>query len=895
MQMNYNKRLPHKALITFLLSFVLYSSAWTQISLEKAIASFNSRGDSLLYFNQNHIKSIAEAPCCNTNFNEIQNYLAVNKFLLFPYNSKQYVIIDESSANLSLSDLINIDQFKTNASQLAVEHIVVNQGDITNGLALISGTIKDQNEITVIGANIIIENSELGTSTDGLGQFKLSLAPGNYSAIVSAIGYIDKPIKLTVATGGMISITMLTEAIQLNEVIVSDRGTGQNVRTKIVGLQEITVKQMKLLPALMGQVDVLKSLTLLAGVSSNPDGVGGLNIRGSNADQNLIIQNDMVYYNPSHALGFISSFMPEFVGKVQLFKGYIPPKYGGRIASVISTETRPGNFNKFSSKVNLGFTNSGIFVEGPIKNNTTSIAVGGRVSHANWLLNFINVPDNQQSKLNFYDGQIKVEHKLNSKSNIGAEVYQSEDYFLLLGDVDFDYKTQNAQAYYRTLIGRNTNLTIKALTSTYKSGLNELSENSKTRFESSIRTNSAIISLFTNTGFGELKYGADVNQYVISPGAFTSRLTNSPDFVRESQIEKSMEIAPHIEISANITNKLSYIGGVRWVNYISYGQRNFNLYRDNVFEFDNIEGQASYTGNESNSFYTSFEPRLGLIYALNGSMSLKTGITRNFQYLNLISNTVAATPIDFWKSTDLHFKPIRSDNIYLGYYMDFLNKQFEFSSEVYYSRLNNTQEYKDFADLLGNETLETEILFGRGKNYGWEVSLKKLGGKVTGNLSYTLSRSLRQIDDPNREMINFGSWYPSIVDKPHNINMLVNFNVTKRLSFNFNFAYMSGRPLTVPVNKYEELNIGNVLYFGDRNSYRMPDYHRLDFSLNLLPSYNVNKKVKQSWNFTVLNLYARKNPYSVFFRQNRSEPLYAFKYSILGVMLPSLSLNLEIN
>jgi hypothetical protein len=278
----------------------------------------------------------------------------------------------------------------------------------------------------------------------------------------------------------------------------------------------------------------------------------------------------------------------------------------------------------------------------------------------------------------------------------------------------------------------------------------------------------------------------------------------------------------------------------------------------------------------------------------NENMSLKTGVTRNFQYLNQISNTVAATPIDFWKSTDLHFKPIRSDNAYLGFYQDFANNKYEFSSEIYYSKLSNTQEYKDFADLLGNESLETEILFGRGKNYGLELSLKKLGGKVSGNVSYTLSRSLRQINNVEREMINFGNWYPSLVDKPHNLNMLVNFNVTKRLSFNFNFAYISGRPLTVPVNKFEELNVGNILFFGDRNSYRMPDYHRLDFSLNLLPSYNIKKKVKQSWNFTVLNLYARRNPYSVFFRQNNQEPLTAFKYSILGTMLPSLSLNLEI-
>jgi hypothetical protein len=888
------KYLPFAKHFFVLIAIIFSIKINAQISLISAISEFNRKGDSLIYYNQNQIKDFSENLCCDGTFFNFQNYLSTKNFIVFPYNDRQFVILDKNLASMNLGDLINIAQFKTNANQLALEHLIVNNGDLKNGTALIKGVIKDQNGVEVIGANFIIENSEKGTSSDALGNFEINLEPGNYNGLFTAVGYIEKPIKLTVVTGGTVTITMLTEAIQLGEVVISDRSSGQNVRTKIVGLQEITTKQMKLLPSLMGQVDVLKSLTLLAGVSANPDGVGGLNIRGSNADQNLIIQNDMVYYNPSHALGFVSSFMPDFISKVQLYKGYIPPKYGGRISSVISTETKPGNFNNFSSKINLGFTNSSVFVEGPIKENRTSVALGGRLSHANWLLNLINVPDEQKSKLNFYDAQVKIEHRLNGKSNIGVEGYLSDDYFLLLGDVDFDYSTRNAQVYYRTLLGKKTNLTAKVLTSTYQSGLNELGNNSKSRFESDIKTNSALVSLFTNMSFGELKYGVDVNQYLISPGIFTSRSSQSTDFKRTAQNEKALEIAPHVEISSNITGSLSYIGGLRFVHYTSYGERNFFTYKNDIFETDLREGTQSFNAGETNATYTSLEPRLGFILELNENMSLKTGVTRNFQYLNQISNTVAATPIDFWKSTDLHFKPIRSDNAYLGFYQDFSNNKYEFSSEIYYSKLSNTQEYKDFADLLGNESIETEILFGRGKNYGLELSLKKLGGKVSGNVSYTLSRSLRQIDNAEREMINFGNWYPSLVDKPHNLNMLVNFNVTKRLSFNFNFAYISGRPLTVPVNKFEELNVGNILFFGDRNSYRMPDYHRLDFSLNLLPSYNIKKKVKQSWNFTVLNLYARRNPYSVFFRQNNQEPLTAFKYSILGTMLPSLSLNLEI-
>lgn len=883
-----------KCLSLLTILFLITLKSFGQNSLLEAITKFNNKGDSLIYFNQNQLQNLLNNTCCNSDYLQIQKFLSDKDFIIFPYNQKQYVILDKNFATMNLGDLINIAMFKTTSSQTAVQHFILNSGVLTNGEALIKGMVRDQNGLEVIGANLQIENSDKGTSTDADGIFQINLNPGNYNAVLSAVGFIEKPIKLTIVSGGTIELTLLTEAIQLGEVVVSDRSTGQNVRSRIVGLQEITTKQMKLLPSLMGQVDVLKSLTLMAGVSANPDGVGGLNIRGSNADQNLIIQNDMVYYNPSHALGFVSSFMPDFINKVQLYKGYIPPKYGGRISSVISTETRPGNFNRYSAKLNLGLTNSSAFIEGPIKDNATSFAAGARFSHAIWLLNLINVPENQKSKLNFYDTQLKIEHKINNKSNIGVEGYLSDDYFLLLGKVDFDYSTKNAQIYYRTLLGSNTNLTVKGLISDYKSGLNELTNNSRSRFESGIKTNSGILSLFTNSSIGELKYGVDLNQYLISPGIFTSRGLNSNDFSRNAQSEKSLEIAPHFEISSSINEKLSVTGGIRMVNYTSYGERTFFVYKDNIFETDFIESSENYGQGEKNASYTNFEPRVGLVLELNTNASIKTGLTRSFQYLNQISNSVAATPIDFWKSSDLHFKPIKSDNIYLGYYKDFSNKRYEFSSEIYYSQLTNTQEYKDFADLLGNEYLETQILFGRGKNYGLELSAKKIGGKVSGNVSYTLSRSLRQIDNPQREMINFGNWYPSLVDKPHNLNMLVNFNVTKRLSFNFNFAYISGRPITVPVNKFEEVNVGNILFFGDRNSYRMPDYHRLDFSLNLLPSYNVKKRIKQSWNFTVLNLYARKNPYSVFFRQNNQEPLTTYKYSILGTMLPSISLNLEI-
>lgn len=884
-------RYPSYLVIFFIIFFSTKSVA--QYSLMDAISGYNDKSDTTIFYNVDHLKFIASTPCCDQNFNDIDRFLKANNFIFIRYNQKQYIIADKYKANLTFGDLLSISAFSSAPNSENIEHIVVNNGTVTEGKAKISGTIRDQNDEPIIGANIFINKENYGSSTDVDGTFLLDVTPGNYTANISAIGFNDKVVRLTATTSGQVSITLFSEATQLDEIIVTERGHGENVRSKIVGLKELSVKQMKLLPSLMGQVDILKSLTILAGVNTNPDGLGGLNIRGSNPDQNLIVQNDMVYYNPTHALGFVSSFIPEFVGKVQLYKGYIPPKYGGRVSAVINSETKTGNYEKYKSKLNLGLTNSGIFFEGPIYKNTTSFAVGGRVAHANWLLNFMNVPESQKSKLNFYDGHVKIDHRLSQKSNIGIEGYRSNDNFLLLGDISFDYQTQNLQTYYRTILKRNTNLTIKLLMSDYTSLLNQLQGNASSKFESGIRTYSGVINLLSTTQIGDFRYGIDINQYTIAPGQFSSTSTGNDSFSNKAQDETSFEIAPHFEISSNINSSISITGGLRMVHFSAYGQRSFYTYQDKIFEESKRLELVNYSGIAVNARYYSLEPRIGIVYSISKNTSVKAGATRNFQYLNQISNSLAATPVDFWKSADLHFAPIRSDNVYLGYFQDFFNNQYEFSTEVYFTRLTNIQEYKDFADLLGNEFLETEILFGKGRNYGTEFSLKKIGGKISGNLSYTFSRSLRKFDSAGRDQINFGNWYPSMVDKPHNLNFLINFNVNKRLSFNFNFAYISGRPLTVPVNKYEELNIGNILFFGERNTYRIPDYHRLDFSLNLLPAYNLTKKIKYSWNFTILNLYGRKNPYSVFFRQNKQEPLYAYKYSILGIMLPSISLNIE--
>ncbi|MFM2393332.1 MAG: hypothetical protein RLZZ546_1314, partial [Bacteroidota bacterium] len=339
--------------------------------------------------------------------------------------------------------------------------------------------------------------------------------------------------------------------------------------------------------------------------------------------------------------------------------------------------------------------------------------------------------------------------------------------------------------------------------------------------------------------------------------------------------------------------KLKFSVGLRAVYFTSYSNKTTYIYQNEILSLDNIKDSIDGKIGDPLRKKLNFEPRISFNYILSEDQSIKAGISRNNQYLTMMSNSLAPTPIDFWNVADYHFKPISGTNYFLGYFKNFSNSMWETSLEIYYTSLSNVQEYKDFASLLVNEHLETEIVFGKGKNYGAEFSINKNTGTITGKLNYTYSRALRKIDFVSQKAIGPKGWYPSIADKPHDINMFINFNLSQRISFNFNFNYSSGRPITVPINRYVDWNAGSILFFGERNSYRIPDYHRLDFALVIQQGYKADRKVKTNWNFSVLNLYGRKNAYSVFFEQRPFERLKTYKYSILGTILPSISVTTE--
>ena len=384
--------------------------------------------------------------------------------------------------------------------------------------------------------------------------------------------------------------------------------------------------------------------------------------------------------------------------------------------------------------------------------------------------------------------------------------------------------------------------------------------------------------------------------YKLNPGKLTPADDQSEVVPVSTSDENGLEGAVYAELEKNLSEKIKLIGGLRFSGFAALGPKQVYLYQDPVIRKpDEVIDSIFFADGEIIKFYPGFEPRIALQYQLNKESSLKVSYDRIYQFMALISNTISPTPIDLWKLADYHFKPQSADSYSVGYFRNFDSNNWETSVEVYYKDLDHIIEYKDFPDLVANEHIETELLEGIGRNYGTEVSIKKNQGKWSGRISYTYSRSERKVDTGNPEYdINHGEWFPSNFDKPHDFNLLINHNITKRVSLNCNFVYNTGQPVTIPLSNYRDWFVPGVPVYSERNEYRIPDYHRLDLSLTIAPGYKKDKKVLSSWTLSVYNVYGRKNAYSIYFNQKPFQRLRAYRLSVLGSVFPSITYNFQL-
>ena len=760
-----------------------------------------------------------------------------------------------------------------------------------------SGTVTDgKKQIPLEGVNVIVNSGESGAKTDSQGNFLLRLTPEVYEVYFRYVGYEPTQLKVLIKNSGQLDVELYETSTFLDEVTVSGVAKDVNVSSTSLGTDRLNIKTIEKMPAFLGEVDVVKSLLLLPGVSTIGEGSGGMNVRGGSTDQNLVLFDQSTVYNSSHLFGFFSNFNPDVVEKVSLYKGSVPAMYGDRVSAVLDIESTNLKHDKFKLRGGIGLVSSRLVTEIPLVKNKSSILLGGRLTYSDWLLREVNDINIRQSKASFYDVNFKWAAELGEKDKVVVSSYLSSDEFKFAADTLYNWQTKNASFIWDHVFNKMLSGRFVADYGDYYYDVEGLTPRYNFNLRSGLNERSAGFSLFyapasshTFSGGGKFSY------FQFNPGELLTSGLESEVIPTELDEEQSREFAGYIQDEYVLNTSLSFVAGLRYSYFQNLGPSEVLQYQEGeTINRDAVVDTLRFASGETVASYGGFEPRFSVKYLLNASSSIKLGFNRIRQYLQVISNTASITPVDIWKPSGFHVKPLIGNQLSLGYFRNFQDNRFETSAEVYYKKLDNVVDYKDGAELLLNKAIEQEMLSGIGRAYGLELFLKKSTGRLTGWASYTYSRSERRIEGPDQETtINRGRYYPAGFDQPHSISVVASYEVTKRLIAGANFTFNSGRPVTAPIAKFS-IDGSKVAYFSERNQYRIPDYHRLDLSFTIKGGYKKNKLLNGDWTFSIYNVYARQNAYSVFFKNEAGVPPQAYKLSVLGTAFPSITYNFNL-
>ncbi|RUA33418.1 MAG: TonB-dependent receptor [Bacteroidetes bacterium] len=776
------------------------------------------------------------------------------------------------------------------------ENYAVLQG-IPGQEVTIKGTVLDKsiNE-PIIGTQVFITGSNIGAVTDINGNFSFKTNARILELNINFIGFEKKSMVVGFhpqATKSTIDVDLYPESQQLETVIVTAKGADQNIRSKLTGVERMGIESIKTLPTFLGEVDPIKSMTTLPGVSTVGELSSGFNVRGGEAGQNLILQDNATIYNPSHLFGFFSAFNPDLVNNVVLYKGGGPSEYGSRIASIMDVTLRNGDAGRFEASGGVGLVSSRLTVEAPIIKGKSSFIVGGRVSYIDWLLNATNNIELKQSSAQFYDLTGKIFHTVNEKNFITFSFYNSYDDFNFTSDSIFSWQTTNASLLWDQTINEKLYGSLSLASSNYSSRLDNKDEVQGFKYVNKI--NNLRFKYKLNYDKSEdlsFSGGIEAVGIVLEPGKLDPLEADNNVVPANMQNQNSIETAGFIQSDISITSDWSVSVGLRYSHF-------FRLGPDDIYSFDfnnivnrypTINDTIHYKGGNLIEYFSGFEPRLSMRYLISDELSLKASYFRTFQYLHLISNTASTTPQDYWVTSGPYLKPGIGDQFSLGLFKNFNDDVNETSVEGFYKTTESAVDYIEGADITLNPSLEAGLVQGEAKAYGLEFLLKKNTGKFNGWISYTYSRSMRKFDgETDLTTINDGNYYPSNFDQPHNLSIVSNIEFNQQVSLSFNFGYSTGRPITIPVSKFSYGPYLSVLNYSERNEYRIPDYHRLDLSLTIKDDPIINRRYSGEWVFSIYNLYGRKNAYSITFnRYGRAK-----KLSVLGSIFPSLTYNFK--
>jgi len=763
----------------------------------------------------------------------------------------------------------------------------------------VSGVIKESTSLeTAIGVNVYISDLSIGETTNEYGFYSLTLPEGTYDLVVSYIGF-KTIVKTIILNEDQKSDFLIEEnTTNLDEVILTENVSITNLKSPEMSTFKVAIKTIQKMPVVFGEVDILKSIQMLPGVSSGGEGASGFNVRGGAADQNLILLDEATIYNSSHLFGFFSVFNADAIKDIKLYKGAIPARYGGRVSSILDIRQKDGNKNGFHGSGGIGSISSRLLLEGPIdKQQKGSFLVAGRGSYAHLFLKLANEPNSAY----FYDLNTKISYEFNENNHVYLSGYFGRDVFEISNSFNNSYGNATINLRWNHLFTDRlfSNLSVIYTDYNYKLSINSVGfdwiskiNNFNLKYDITYYANEKI----------KMFFGLNGMYYDFNPGKIENSTSTST--INTDQLDKkyAFESAAYVDVEQEVANKLTVQYGLRFSLFNRVGEQPVQLYENDepvifnevigIYQSAVPIGQIEYGKGEVMSTFHNFEPRLGLAYQLNTLSSVKASYNRMAQYIHLISNTNSPTPLDVWAPSGKYIKPQLLNQYSLGYFTNLNNNHYTIETEIFYKNTENRLDYIDGANLIANNSIETEVLSGEARAYGFELLLKKNTGKLTGWIAYTLSQAQQRVEGrtPIETGINEGNWYNTSYDKLHDFSVTAQYNLNKKWDFGAIFVYQTGRATTYPTGYYVYDGL-NVPIYTNRNQDNLPSYNHLDISATLTPLNKKQRNWESQWVFGIYNVYARKNAASISFRQN-DETLNneAVKLSIFGIV-PSVTYN----
>jgi hypothetical protein len=760
----------------------------------------------------------------------------------------------------------------------------------------LSGTVSEtETGETLIGVNIIIPELNSGTVTNEYGFYSIRLPQGDYEVFYSSLGFAAKKVNVSLDRSTIINLSLSEDTEELEEVLIKADVEKLNIRKPQMSVNSLSAATIKRVPVVLGEADVIKAITLLPGVTNAGEGASGFNVRGGAADQNLILLDEATLYNSSHLFGFFSVFNPDAIKDLTLYKGGIPARYGGRVASVLDIYQKDGNKKQFKANGGIGLVASRLLLEGPILEDKASFLVGGRSSYAHLFLPLFN----NDNKAYFYDLNTKLSYNLNPNNKLFLSGYFGRDVFSINDTFSNTFGNATLNLRWNHLFSERLFSNLSLIYSDYYYGL-ELTF-VDFQFDSGIR-NFNLKYDFTHflSENIELHYGLNSIYYKFNPGDVKPTGEDSGINAFKLTDKYAFENAVYLDAEVELSDKLAVQGGLRLSSFNRLGQDELNLYANdnpiiynsdlNIYQKANPIGTESISRSKTIKSFINLEPRFALSYQLNESSSVKASYNRMSQYIHLISNSTSPTPFDIYAPSGKYIEPQLADQVAIGYFKAFENYSFEIES--YYKEVKNRIDYVDDADLIANNAVEQIILNGETRAYGLEFLFRKTEGKLKGWIAYTLSKSEQRT--PGRTAIetgiNNGRWYNSPWDRTHDISITAQYEFSKKWSFDANLIYQTGRPTTYPIGQYVYNDLVVPVY-EPRNSSRLGAYHHLDLSATWTPKPESKKRWKGEWVLSVYNAYNRKNAASVSFRENTDNGMNeAVRLSIFGI-IPAITYN----